>query len=119
MDTPAKTIAAETHELYLHLIHLQRLDGESATDPGLLHREIVNAPEGLAAQVDAAALAAFCDGTSIVGADHIAAIRTVLDRAQLHAVNPKFWRPRWLKTQQNVRFMHPNISPHELHLQAN
>jgi hypothetical protein len=115
MDTPPKTIAAETHELYLHLLHLQQPNGEAATDPTLLHREIVNAPEGLAAQVNAMALADFCGGTAAVDANHITAIRTVLDRAQLRAVNPKFWRPRWLKTRQGVHFMHPSISNHELH----
>lgn len=115
MDTLPNTIAAETHELYLHLLHLQQPNGETATDPVLLHREIVNAPEGRAAHVDVTALDAFCAGTATVEADHLTAIRIVLDRAHLHAIDPKFWRPRWLKTRQSVLFMHPNIPSHELH----
>jgi hypothetical protein len=115
MDNPTNPIAAETHELYLHLLHLQQPNGEAATDSLLLHREIANAPEGRAAHVDATALDAFCAGTPAVGPEHLTAIRTVLDRAQLHAVNPKFWRPRWLKTRQSAAFMHPKISNHELH----
>jgi hypothetical protein len=115
MDTPTDSTIVETHALYLHLLHLQQPNGDAATDSDLLHREIVNSPEGQAANVNTLALAAFCAATSPVESDHLTAIRTVLDRAHLRAVDPKFWRPRWLKTRQSVHFMHPNISDHELH----
>ena len=115
MDRPSKTVAAETHELYLHLLNLQQPTGGSATDSVQLHRDIVNAPEGREAKVDAASLAAFCAGTANGDDRHLAAIRTILDRAHLHAFNPKFWRPRWLKSRQSVTYQHPHISDHALH----
>jgi len=56
MTTPIDPIAAETHELYLHLLNLKQATGEAATDPVALHRDIANAPEGKDAHVDPAAL---------------------------------------------------------------
>jgi hypothetical protein len=118
MTTPAASIAAETHDLYLHLLNLKQLTGESATDPIALHRDIANAPEGKAAHVDSAGLQGFYAGTAFADANHLAAIRTVLDRAHHHAVDPRFWRPRWLKTRQGVQYAHPSIPNHKLHHQA-
>ncbi len=115
MTTNPKPIAAETHELYLHLLNLKQPGGEAATDPVQLHRDIANAPEGKAANVDAAALEAFYAGTGSADAAQLTAIRTVLDRAHHHAVDPKFWRPRWLKTRQSAQFTHPSIPNHALH----
>jgi hypothetical protein len=115
MTTTPDPIAAETHELYLHLLNLKQPTGEAATDPVQLHRDIANAPEGKHARVDPAALEGFYAGAGFADASHLVAIRTVLDRAHQHAVDPRFWRPRWLKTRQGVHYAHPSISNHKLH----
>jgi hypothetical protein len=113
MTTPPDSNAAETHEL-----NLKQSTGEAATDAAQLHREIAGSPEGKEAHVDPAALQNSYAGTAFADAAHLAAIRTVLDRAHHHAVDPRFWRPRWLKSRQGVQFAHPNIPNHRLHHQA-
>jgi hypothetical protein len=118
MSTPFDPIAAETHELYLHLLNLKQATGEAATDPVALHRDIANAPERKEAHVDPTALQDFYAGTAFADAAHLAAIRTVLDRAHHHAVDPRFWRPHWLKTRQGVQYAHPRIPNHKLHHQS-
>ncbi len=116
--TPPDPFAAETHELYLHLLNLKQSTGEAATDAGQLHRDIANAPEGRRAQVNPGALAEFYAGAAFADAGHLAAIRTVLDREHQHAVDPRFWRPHWLKTRQGVQYAHPSITNHRLHHQS-
>jgi hypothetical protein len=118
MTTPLDPLALETHDLYLHLLNLKQSTGEAATDSDQLHREIANAPEGKQAHVDPAALKNFYAGTAFADSTHLAAIRTVLDRAHHHAVDPRFWRPRWLKTRQGVQYAHPSIPNHKLHHQS-
>src|ERR1700722_3350879 len=118
MTTPTDPIAAETHELYLHLLNLKQATGAAATDPVALHCDIANAPEGREAHVDPAALQAFYGGTAFADAGHLAAIRTGLDRAHHHPVDPRFWRPRWLKVRQGVQYAHPSIPNHKLHHQS-
>lgn len=118
MTTPSDPTAADTHELYLHLLNLKQSSGEAATDSVQLHREIANAPEGRDAHVDPAALEGFYSGTAFADLAHLTAIRTVLDRAHHHAVDPRFWRPRWLKARQGVQYAHPRIPNHKLHHQS-
>jgi hypothetical protein len=115
MTTLPDPTLAETHELYLHLLNLKRPDGEPATDAVELHRAIANAPEGRDASVNREALDAFYAGADFAEARHLAAVRTVLDRAHHHAVDPRHWRPRWLKTRQGVQYAHPTITNHRLH----
>ena len=119
MTTSTEPSPADTHELYLHLLNLKQPSGEAATDPSRLHREIANAPEGRRAHVDQAALEGFYSGTAFADAGQHAAIRTVLDRAHHHAVDPRFWRPSWLKARQGVEYAHPRISNHQLHHPSN
>ena len=83
----------------MHLLNLKQSTGEAATDAAQLHREIARRPEGKGRgwtrpPCRVSTRAQFAD------ASHLSAIRTVLDRAHHHAVDPRFWRPRWLKTRQ-------------------
>lgn len=115
MTTSPDPIAAETHALYLHLLNLKQPGGEAATDGTQFRRDIASAPEGKYAHMDAATLESFYAGSEAIAPDSMAAIRTVLDRAHHHAADPRFWRPRWLKTRQSVQYTHPSISDHKLH----
>jgi hypothetical protein len=116
---PADGIASETHELYLHLLNLKREDGEPATDPVRLHREIAESPEFRETRLDAAALGRYIRGEQKIAPDHLEALRVALDRAHRKAVDPKFtWKPRWLNTPQGVRNAHPSITNHALHHQS-
>lgn len=112
---PPKPVSVETHELYLHLLNLKQPSGESATDRDLLHRELARAPEGLAAQLNAEHLALFYAAPESAAVGHIEAIRMILDRAHLRAVNPRYWRPAWLKAKQSESYRHPSISEHQTH----
>jgi hypothetical protein len=110
----------ETHELYLHLLNLKQPNGEAATDPKLLHREITQAAETRSPQLGAEQLEAFYAGQPGLDEKHLPALRTVLDRAHRSAVDPKFtWKPRWLKTPQQRHYAHPRITDHALHHAVN
>jgi len=113
---PAAGIASETRKLYLHLLNLKREDGEPATDPARLHREIAKSPELRETLLDAAALAGYISGDREIAADHLEALRAALDQAHRKAVDPKFtWKPRWLNAPQGICHAHPSITNHALH----
>ena len=112
----AHGLAAETHELYVHLLNLKREDGEPAVDRVRLHREIAESPEFRGTHLDATALAKYISGEQVIAAGQLDGLRVALDRAHRKAVDPKFtWKPRWLNSPQGVRHAHPSITNHALH----
>jgi hypothetical protein len=114
---PAHGIASETRELYLHLLNLKREDGEPATDPARLHREISESPNLRGTFLDAAALARYIAGDQEISADHMEALRVALDHAHRQAVDPRYtWKPRWLNGRQGIRHAHPSIANQSLAL---
>jgi len=103
--------AAETHELYLHLINLKGEDGQSAIDQPRLDRQIAESPGMRAKRLEPGAIGRYLAGDATISPDHLLALRVALDRAHREATDPKFtWKPRWLNIRQSMRNAHPSIT---------
>jgi len=105
--------AAETHQLYLHLVNLKGENGESATDRTRLDRQIAESSGMRARRLEPAVVSKYLAGDETISADHLAALRVAVDRAHREATDPRFtWKPRWLKIPQGMRNAHPSITKH-------